>query len=107
MEEIYQFVKPELLVLAPVLMIIGAWLKKSSIIKDKNIPAALGICGILLSGIYVLSFQSFESFQQFLQGFFTAVTQGILSAGLSVYTHQLLKQRKKPCTEEKTPQNTL
>ena len=106
MEDIYRFVKPELLVLAPVLMIIGAAVKKSNLIKNKNIPFFLGGIGILLSGIYVLSFQSFENPQQFLQGLFTAVTQGILSAGLSVYMHQIVKQQRSVPPKEKTPQNS-
>lgn len=105
MEDITRFIKPELLVLAPVLMIIGAALKKSKLIKSQNIPLFLGGIGILLSGIYVLSFQSFDNPGQFLQGIFTAITQGILSAGLSVYMHQLIKQRHAATAKEKTPQS--
>ena len=47
MEEILkEFVKPELLILIPVLYLIGTGLK-NSIFKDNLIPIALGIFGII------------------------------------------------------------
>ena len=48
MNELMNFVKPELLVLVPVLLILGKMLKNSSV-PDKYIPASLGACGILLA----------------------------------------------------------
>ena len=51
MEEILkEFVKPELLILIPVLYLIGAGLKNSKF-KNNLIPIALGIFGIILSTI--------------------------------------------------------
>lgn len=42
------YVKPELIVVAVVLYIIGVGIKKMDVIKDKYIPCILGVLGILL-----------------------------------------------------------
>lgn len=42
MEQIMNYVKPELVVVALVLYFIGTWLKKADAIKDKYIPMILG-----------------------------------------------------------------
>ncbi len=89
-----QFVRPELLVLIPVLYLLGKGLKKSAV-KDKWIPFVLGGFGILLSVLYVLANQEISSGKQVAEGIFTAVTQGILLAGGSVYFDQMIKQAKK------------
>ena len=49
-----EFIKPELLILVPVLYLIGVALKKSEL-KDKFIPFILGAVGVLLATIYVLA----------------------------------------------------
>lgn len=89
-----EFIKPELLVLVPVLYLIGIWLKKS-VVKDKFIPLILGAVGIALSAVWVLATSQINTWQNVLLAFFTAVTQGILTAGTSVYCNQLIKQAKK------------
>ena len=89
-----QFVEPELLILIPVLYLIGMGIKKSNI-KDKLIPVLLGACGILLAGIYVYAFETIETTQGIFTALFTAITQGILCAGASVYVDQLIKQARK------------
>lgn len=55
MEQIMNYVKPELLIVAVVLYFIGMGIKKSEIIPDKYIPAILGALGILICGIYVVA----------------------------------------------------
>ena len=52
-EAFKEFIKPELLILIPVLYLIGVGIKKSEI-KDKFIPLMLSIVAIILSGLYVL-----------------------------------------------------
>lgn len=94
MQEIVNYIKPELLILIPVLYFVGLALKRSAI-KDKLIPLILGLSGILLSVLYVLAAGSFEGFQSAMLGLFTALTQGILCAGASVYANQLYKQGTK------------
>ena len=54
MEEIMSYVKPELLILVPVLYFIGAALKRSAV-PDKWIPLTLGGAGVVLAVLYVLA----------------------------------------------------
>lgn len=90
MEEFKQFISPELLILVPVLYIIGFGVKKTKLIPDKFIPIVLGACGIVLSCLWVLGNNGFS-----VIGIFTAITQGILVAGASVYVNQIIKQGTK------------
>lgn len=46
MDKLQDYIKPELLVLIPVLYILGLMLKKTEKINDKYIPVMLGIIGI-------------------------------------------------------------
>ena len=94
MEEILkEFVKPELLILIPVLYLIGTGLKNSKF-KDNLIPIALGIFGIILSMIYVFATSEISGSKDVLMGIFISLTQGILVAGCSVYFNQIYKQIK-------------
>lgn len=95
MEEILkEFVKPELLILIPVLYLIGTGLK-NTIFKDNLIPIALGIFGIILSMVYVFATTDISGSKDILMGIFISLTQGILVAGCSVYFNQIYKQLKK------------
>jgi len=89
-----EYIKPELLILVPVLYGLGMGLKKSTV-PDKWIPLILGCIGIILSGIWVLSGCAMAGWSQWATAMFTAVTQGLLAASASVYTHQLTTQAKK------------
>ena len=81
------YIQPELLILIPVLYLMGESLKKSKIIPSKYIPIYLGIIGIILSLLYMIS-----EYEPSIKMIFTAVTQGILCAGASVYANQIYKQ---------------
>lgn len=59
MEQIIEYIKPELLVLSGI--------------------------GILLSAVWVLANSSLQSFQEKAMALFTAVVQGILVSGLAVW----------------------
>lgn len=95
MERIIHYVKPELLVVTVVLYFIGMGIKKSESIKDKYIPMILGILGIVICGIYVFATCTCEDGKQIGMEIFTAITQGILVAGLSTYINQIIKQSGK------------
>jgi len=88
------YIKSELLILVPVLYFIGMWLKKSKL-PDKWIPVILGLLAIILSAVWVLATVEITGCQETALALFTAVTQGILTAGTSVYTNQLYIQSKK------------
>lgn len=93
--QIKEYVKPELLVVAIVLYFIGLWIKQSETIKDKFIPLINGALGIFICAIYVAATSSCSTGQEITVAVFTAVTQGILVAGLSTYVHQIIKQSGK------------
>ena len=93
--QITDYVKPELIVVAVALYFLGAGLKQSETIKDKYIPLINGLIGIVICGIYVFSTCACQTPQNVATAVFTAITQGILVAGLSTYVDQLIKQTKK------------
>lgn len=95
MEALNVFIKPELLILVPVLYLIGVMLKKNTQFQDKFIPLVLGINGILLSLLYLAWTVPLANVQDFLQFAFSGITQGILVAGASVYGNQMYKQGTK------------
>ena len=78
MEQIMNYVKPELIIVAVVLYFLGMWFKQAAFIKDKYIPLALGLIGVIICGIWVLSTSVFENTQSVFAGIFAAITQGIL-----------------------------
>ncbi len=89
-----EFIKPEFLVLIPVLYLIGMAVKRSSI-KDKWIPWILGGAGVVLCLVYLLATVPINHYQDGFMLVFSALTQGILIAGASVYVNQLIKQTAK------------
>lgn len=89
-----EFIKPELLILIPVLYFIGVGIKKSKI-KDNLIPLLLGSAGIILSGIYLFAAQEIVGTQAVFTAIFTAITQGVLCAASAVYANQIIKQAGK------------
>ena len=95
MEQIINYVKPELIILAVVLYFIGMGFKKAQYFQDKHIPAVLGIIGIVLSALWVYATSAITTPQEIAMAIFTALVQGILVAGLSVYVNQLIKQKNK------------
>lgn len=95
MEQILNYVKPELLVVAVALYFIGMGLKKAQTFKDKYIPLILGVIGIVLCAIWVLGTSPLGTGQDIAMAIFTAIVQGILVAGLSTYINQVVKQANK------------
>lgn len=88
------YIKTELLILVPVLYFMGIGLKKSKL-PDKWIPIVLGVSAVVLSAIWVIATADINGLQEAASAIFTAVTQGILVAGASVYANQLYIQAKK------------
>lgn len=88
------YIRSELLVLIPVLYFIGMGLKKSKL-SDKWIPTVLGAFAVVLSAVWVISTVELSGFKETASAIFTAITQGVLVAGASVYANQLYVQAKK------------
>ena len=95
MEQIMNYVKPELLVVAIVLYFVGMGLKKAQTVADKYIPVILGACGVALCVIWVLATCPIGTGQEIAMALFTAIVQGVLTAGLSTYVNQIIKQAGK------------
>ena len=89
-----EYIKPELLILIPVLYIIGIGLKKSKL-SDTLIPLVLGVISIILSATWVIATTDISTLKDIAYAIFVSITQGILSAGTSVYVNQLYVQSKK------------
>lgn len=88
-----EYIKPELLILVPVLYFMGEILKNSWL-SNKWIPLVLGGVSVILCLIWVVATSEMSSLSNVALALFTAITQGILIAGLSVYINQIYKQMK-------------
>lgn len=89
------YIKPELLVLIPVLIFVGYCLKTSAAVKDKLIPALLAAAGVVLAAVYVLASTSIATPQDAASAVFTAIVQGVLCAAGAVFADQVVKQGRK------------
>lgn len=89
-----EYIKPELLILIPVLYLVGMAIKRSSI-ADKFIPWILGGVSIAMCAIWVFANCECGSTADIFTAIFTAITQGVLIAGASVYANQIVKQTGK------------
>ena len=92
--DLKEFIKPELLILIPVLYVVGIGLKKSKL-SDTLIPLILGGIAIFMSAAWVIATSDISTLKDVAYALFISVTQGILSAGASVYVNQLYIQSKK------------
>lgn len=88
------YIKTELLILVPVLYFLGVGLKKSKL-PNKWIPFILGLSAVVMAAIWVVATTDISALQEAASAIFTAVTQGVLVAGASVYVNQLYTQAKK------------
>lgn len=88
------YIKTELLILIPVLYFIGIGLKKSKL-PDKWIPISLGTISIVLAAMWIFSTTEINGAKELAMAFFTSITQGILTAGTSVYANQIFLQARK------------
>lgn len=95
MNNILEYVKPDLVVVSIVLYLLGVAMKQSEAISDKYIPLLLGIFGVFAAALYVFATSEMQTVQDVLLAVFTSFVQGVLVAGLSTYVNQLFKQLKK------------
>lgn len=81
------YVRPEMLILIPALVVIGKIFSDADMVKNKYIPMLLGISGVVLSALCTISLYGLS-----LDGIFSGIVQGILCAGTAVYGNQIYKQ---------------
>lgn len=92
---IKEYLRPELLILVPVMYLIGAIFKAFPSFPDKWIPLTLGALGAGFSLLYLAATTDISGLQDILGFIFSGLTQGILAAGASVYINQIAKQGSK------------
>lgn len=90
--EYMEYIKPELLVLVPVLCVIGTALKKTPNVHDWMIPYILTGVSIICCFLWVFGT---ETEPNIMLAIFTTFAQSIICAGLAVYGHQIVKQTNK------------
>lgn len=95
MEQLINYVKPELIIVAIALYFVGMALKQAEAVKDKYIPLILGGVSIVICAIYMVATCTCSTGQDIAMAIFTAITQGVLIAGLSTYVNQIVKQINK------------
>lgn len=88
-----EYIKPELLVLVPVLYAIGIAIKGTKL-NNAIIPFVIGAAAVALSMLWVYSTSDIESGKALASAIFTGFVQGIMCAAASVYADQLIKQGK-------------
>lgn len=92
--DISAYIKPELLVLIPVLYIIGYFIKRSNI-RDERIPLILTALGIFLATLWIVSQAPLLDSQAWGLALFAGITQGVLATGVAVLGNQILIQAVK------------
>ena len=92
--EFMDFIRPELMMLIPVIYFIGMAFKKSKV-SDRWIPFILGGISILICALWVCATSDIGDIRDVALAMVTSITQGVLTAGASVYINQLYKQSKK------------
>ena len=92
MNNIIEFVKPELLCVSVVLYFVGCMLKQSQTIKDKYIPVLLGVFGVVVCLFWVFGNSNINNYTDLLNALYTSIVQGVMTAGLSTYVNQIIKQ---------------
>lgn len=90
MEQIVEYIKPELLVLIPALYFLGQSIKKSETVPNKYIPTVINVLGIALALLYVFGAEGMNA-----AALFTAIIQGVLAAGAAVNYNEVKKQLEK------------
>lgn len=89
LEILNQYLKPELLILIPVIYVINTILFKTKVNND-HIPYITGIFSIVLCTIYVFATSQIVNINSILMAIFTSLTQGILIGGTGLYSNIIL-----------------
>ena len=94
MQALQEYIKPELLVLVPLMFGLGAALKADKRFPSANIPYTLAVAGMALAALYGAATAQLDGWQSVALAVFTAIVQGGRCARASVGLHQMYKQAK-------------
>lgn len=92
---ITEYIKPELLILIPLLFALGMGFKSAKTFPDNKIPLALGIIGVVMAGLWFCGSAMPTTFAEILLTIFTSICHGVICAAVAVYGDQIWKQRNK------------
>lgn len=88
-ENVAEYIHLELAVLVPVLYFLGLGIRTMRAEVKNSIPLILMGIGVVLASLWVLGSNPIS-----LQSVFTAITQGIICAGMAVFGHEIIKKVK-------------
>ena len=87
-----EFIKPELLILIPVLYGIGWFIKSTPKIQDWLIPFILWTTSIILTTAYLLGIEFMQAGNNIAAFIFADLTQATLCAAAAVFAANIIKQ---------------
>lgn len=93
--EIINYVKPELVVVAVILYILGIFFKRAKTVPDNYIPFSLLVVSIIITALYVFSTTTISGVQETCMALFTIIVQAILLTGAAVLCSQMQIQARK------------
>lgn len=117
---INQYTRTELIVLVPVLYFISKMVASSKI-NTRAVPLIVMLTSITLSTLYVFSSMTVDSLHTILWAAFGSITQGVLFAGITLYSGILINpkaavstlismgfgtEQSKPSTEQMVPEQS-
>jgi hypothetical protein len=103
--DLFEFIKPELAVLIPILCYIRRIIKRFKC--DKKEQEAFYICfALIISAGYVLSTSQVENSQDFFKCVWLGVSQGIIVLTVCSFTNREPKNERQSCRrDEKKPRD--
>lgn len=90
----YEYIKPEFLVIIPVLWFVGWTIKKTSL-RNCIIPFVLTAISVVLCSIYLFATTDLNGIKSVLLCIFLSVTQGVIATACAVFGDQIIKQAEK------------
>lgn len=90
--DIMSYVDPKLIVVAVACLFLGVFIKHATVIKNSYIPFILIVVSVMLCGLWVFANTPLTNSQEVANAIFSAITQGVLMAGLAVLLHQCYQQ---------------
>lgn len=89
-----QFINDNLMIMVAVSYVFGEYLKNSKV-KDENIPKYVLVFSIVLCLIKICATREISKLSDILDIIFASITQGTITAGMAVFSNQLIKQNRK------------
>lgn len=99
------YIRPELLILVPVLIGIGTFIKRSAV-DDRLIPLILGVVGIVICTLWTFVGRLPTNASELFSALFCSIAGGVLTASAAVYGNQMVKQLSDKSEGDTFPEDT-